>query len=384
MIKRNAQHQLKILADSFNAISIIGPRQSGKTTLSKLCFPDKKYVSLENLSNRLFAEEDPAGFLSTYSDGAIIDEIQRVPSLFSYLQEELDNTKETGKYILTGSNNFLLHEKISQSLAGRVAIIKLLPLSYTEISSNKYYKSLDNFLFEGCYPPIYDQPVKASDWLQNYITTYIEKDVRQVSNVGDLGLFTKFVKILASHTGQELNLTTLGNAIGINHKTAQSWISILEAGFIIHKLPPHFTNFNKVLVKRPKIYFYDTGLVCSLIGIHDETQLANHPLRGAIFETMIVSELLKQRFNKGEISNLYYWRDKTGKEIDIIIDNAGKLIPLEIKSSQTIATDFFKNIKYYQNLNKGTKSYLLYNGTESQKRSDGTEVMNWEDYLATR
>lgn len=383
MINRDAQHQLIKLAASFKAISIIGPRQSGKTTLSKLCFPNKKYVSLENISNRLFAEDDPAGFLSTYSDGAIIDEIQRVPSLFSYLQEELDNTRETGKYILTGSNNFLLHEKISQSLAGRVAIIKLLPLSYTELANKNLYKSLDDFLFKGSYPPIYDQPVKAHDWLQNYITTYIEKDVRQVSNIGDLGLFTKFVKILASHTSQELNLTTLGNSIGINHKTAQSWISILEAGFIIHKLPPHFTNFNKVLVKRPKIYFYDTGLVCSLIGIHDETQLANHPLRGAIFETMIVSELLKQPFNKGEISNLYYWRDKTGKEIDIIIDNAGKLIPLEIKSSQTIATDFFKNIKYYQNLNKGAKSYLLYNGTESQKRSDGTEVMNWENYLST-
>jgi predicted AAA+ superfamily ATPase len=201
--------------------------------------------------------------------------------------------------------------------------------------------------------------------------------------VGDLGLFTKFVKILASHIGQELNLTAIGNAVGINHKTAQSWISILEAGFIIHKLPPHFTNFNKVLVKRPKIYFYDTGLVCSLIGIQNEEQLNNHPLRGPIFETMLVAELIKERYNQGQANNLYYWRDKTGREIDIVIDNAGDLVPIEIKSSQTIASDFFKNIKYYQNLNKGQQSYLLYAGKDSQKRSDGTTVINWEEYFAT-
>jgi len=380
MIQRDAQIKLESLAKSFKAIAVIGPRQSGKTTLVKSTFPNKPYISLENPDTRKFALEDPRGFLQSLSNGAILDEVQRTPELFSYLQEMLDNSSEKGLFILTGSNNFLLQENISQSLAGRVAYLNLLPFSVSELASANLVPETDEeLLFKGFYPPIYDQEISPLDWIPNYIRTYIERDVRQIKNVTDLLIFEKFMRVLAGRTGQELNFTAIGNEVGIDLKTIQSWIGILESSFIIYLLKPHFQNFNKTIVKRPKIYFYDTGLVCSFLRISDSIQLESHPLKGAIFETMVVIEMVKKFTNRALAVNLYYWRDKTGHEVDVIIDNAGKLIPIEIKSSKTINTDYFKNLKYWNNLSKLNQSILIYSGDQEQQRSDGTLITNWKN-----
>jgi predicted AAA+ superfamily ATPase len=380
MIQRAAQIKLENLAKSFKAIAVIGPRQAGKTTLVKSTFPNKPYVSLENPDTRKFALEDPRGFLQSLSNGAILDEVQRTPEIFSYLQEMLDNSTEKGLFILTGSNNFLLQENISQSLAGRVAYLYLFPFYFSEIAAASLVPETDEtLLFNGFYPPIYDQKISPMDWIPNYIRTYIERDVRQIKNVTDLLIFEKFMRVLAGRTGQELNYTTIGNEVGVELKTIQSWIGILESSFIIYLLKPHFQNFNKTIVKRPKIYFYDTGLVCSFLRISNPLQLETHPLKGAIFETMVVMEMVKKFTNKGLSVNLYFWRDKTGHEVDVIIDNDGKLIPVEIKSSKTINTDYFKNLKYWNNLSKLNQSILIYSGNQEQQRSDGTIITNWKN-----
>ena len=378
MIQREAKLKLEQLAKTFKATVVIG--HSGKTTLVKSTFPDKPYISLENPDTRQYALEDPRGFLENISNGAILDEVQRTPELFSYLQELLDNSTEKGLFILTGSNNFLLQENISQSLAGRVACLNLLPFSVSELeSANLVPETDEELLSNGFYPPIYDQKISPKDWIPNYIKTYIERDVRQIKNVTDLLIFEKFMRVLAGRTGQELNFSAISNEVGIDLKTIQSWIGILESSFIIYLLKPHFQNFNKTIVKRPKIYFYDTGLVCSFLRISNPIQLESHPLKGPIFETMVVVDLVKKFANKGLPINIYFWRDKTGHEVDVIIDNAGKLIPIEIKSSKTISTDFFKNLKYWNNLSKITNSILLYAGNQEQKRSDGTLITNWKN-----
>ncbi|WP_396178222.1 ATP-binding protein [Flavobacterium sp.] len=361
MIQREAKIKLEQLAKTFKAIAVIGPRQSGKTTLVKSTFPDKPYISLENPDTRQYALEDPRGFLENISNGAILDEVRRTPELFSYLQELLDNSTEKGLFILTGSNNFLLQENISQSLAGRVAYLNLLPFSVSELkAANLVPEKDEELLFNGFYPPIYDQKISPMDWIPNYIKTYIERDVRQIKNVTDLLIFEKFMRVLAGRTGQELNFSAISNEVGIDLKTIQSWIGILESSFIIYLLKPHFQNFNKTIVKRPKIYFYDTGLVCSFLRISNPIQLESHPLKGSIFETMVVVEMVKKFANKGLPINIYFWRDKTGHEVDVIIDNAGKLIPIEIKSSKTISTDFFKNLKYWNKLSSHSlKTHFL-------------------------
>ncbi len=380
MIQREAQNKLIQLSKTFKVIAVVGPRQSGKTTLVKEIFSDKPYFSLENPDTRNYAIEDPRGFLHNLPNGAILDEVQRTPLLFSYLQEIVDNNTQKGMFILTGSNNFLLQENISQSLAGRVGYLNLLPFSSNELQlGNLLPKSDEELLFNGFYPPIYDQNIAPIDWIPNYIRTYIERDVRQIKNVSDLLLFEKFMSILAGRTGQELNLTSISNEVGVDVKTIQSWIGILESSFIIYLLKPHYKNFNKTIVKRPKIYFYDTGLVCSFLRISNATQIENHPLKGAVFETLVVIEIVKKYTNQGLNPPLYYWRDKSGCEIDIIIDQGNLLIPIEIKSSKTINTDFFKNLKYWNNLSKMSTSILVYSGDQEQKRSDGTIVTNWKN-----
>jgi predicted AAA+ superfamily ATPase len=378
MINREAQKKLLQLSNTFKAIAVIGPRQAGKTTLVKTTFPDKPYFSLENPDIRNFAIEDPRGFLSSIPKGAILDEVQRVPQLFSYLQEVLDNSSQKGLFIFTGSNNFLLQENISQTLAGRVAYLNLLPFTANELKSKKLLPKTDEeVLFKGFYPPIYDQKIEPIDWMPNYIKTYIERDVRQIKNVTDLLVFEKFMRVLAGRTGQELNLSAICNEVDVNLKTIQSWIGILESSFIIYLLKPYYQNYNKTIVKRPKVYFYDTGLVCSFLRISNASQLENYPLKGAIFETMIVIELVKKFTNNGITPPLFYWRDKTGHEIDVIVDNAGKITPIEIKSGKTINTDFFKHLKYWNNLSKNQSAILIYSGDQEQKRSDGTIVTNW-------
>jgi len=382
MIQRIAKVKLIDLASKFKAVAVTGARQTGKTTLVKQVFKSKPYVSLENPDTRNFALEDPRGFLQTYPNGAILDEVQRVPILFSYLQEVLDNSKVKGLFILSGSNNFLLQQTVSQTLAGRVGYINLLPFSISELKKVKLLPTDDDTLMlKGFYPPIYDQEIPPADWCPNYIRTYIEKDVRQVKNITDLIVFERFIKLLAGRSGQELNNSALAVETGVDVKTIQSWIGILESSFIIYLLKPHHKNFNKTIVKRPKVYFYDSAIVCYLLGIRDNIQLQTHPLRGAIFEGMVVTELIKKRTNAGLPINLFYWRDKTGHEIDIIIDNAGKLLPIEIKSGKTINTEFFKNMDYWSDLSKVKKSMVLYAGAQNQKRSNGRETLNWRSLM---
>ena len=380
MIQRIAKTRLMELAERFKAVAITGARQTGKTTLVKQVFKNKPYVSLENPDTRNFALEDPRGFLASYPKGAILDEVQRAPELFSYLQEVLDNSREKGLFILTGSNNFLLQQKISQTLAGRIGIMHLLPFSISELKKAKLLPESDEeLMLNGFYPPVYDQGIPPQDWCPNYIHTYIEKDVRQIKNITDLITFERFVKLLAGRSSQELNYTSLAVETGVDVKTIQSWIGILESSFIIYLLKPHHKNFNKTIVKRPKIYFYDTALVCYLLGIRDTLQMQTHPLKGHIFESMVVTELIKKRTNLGLDNNLYYWRDKTGHEIDVIIDQGNELIPVEIKSGMTYQKEFFNNINYWQTLSGADKSVLLYAGHQTQHRSDGKIIMNWRE-----
>ena len=382
MIQRIAKNKLQDLATKFKAVAVTGARQTGKTTLVKQVFKGKPYLSLENPDTRSFAIEDPKGFLETYRDGAILDEVQRAPELFSYLQEILDDSKTKGLFILSGSNNFLSQQTISQTLAGRVGYINLLPFSISELKKSKLLPASDEeLMLKGFYPPIYDQQIPPIDWCPNYIRTYIEKDVRQIKNITDLIVFEKFVKLLAGRSGQELNYSGISVEIGVDVKTVQSWIGILESSFIVYLLKPHYKNFNKTIVKRPKLYFYDTALVCYLLGIRNTSQLTTHPLRGAIFEGMVVTELIKKRTNAGLEINLFYWRDKTGHEIDIIIDEGGKLLPIEIKYGKTIINEFFKNIEYWSNLSKSNKAILLYAGEQNQKRTDGKEILNWRSII---
>lgn len=380
MIKRIAEKKALQLASKFKALAITGPRQSGKTTLAKLLFKGKPYVSIENPDTRSFAEHDPRRFLNQFPDGAILDEVQRVPHLFSYLQEILDNTKKKGLFILTGSNNFTMQENISQTLAGRMGFINLLPLSFNELSTTRY-KSYDEnkFMLHGGYPAVYDEKHIPADWYMSYVRTYVERDVRQLKNIGMLYSFERFIRLCAARTAQELNMSDIANEAGVDVKTVQSWLGILENSFIIYLLRPHFKNFNKRLVKRPKLYFYDTGLACALLGIRTATELELNSHRGALFETMIMSEMIKNRFNNGLPMNLYFWRDNTGHEVDVIIDNAGKLFPVEIKSSHTANEHFFDSIQYWNDLSKTKRGAIIYAGKQNFERSSGYRFINWKN-----
>jgi predicted AAA+ superfamily ATPase len=381
MVKREAAEKIQELAGKFPAIGLLGPRQSGKTTLAKDLFKDKPYVSFENHDILLAATTDPRGFLANYSNGAVFDEIQKAPHLFSYLQGIIDdNPSKTGLFILTGSQNFLLLENITQSLAGRIAFIHLLPFSYQElITTNWKDNTLDYFILHGGYPRLYDKSIEPVDYYPNYILTYVERDLRQIKNINDLGLFQRFLKICASRTGQIINYTSMGNDCGIDKKTVVSWLGILETSFIAFTLKPFYNNFGKRLLQMPKLYFYDTGLCCSLLEIEYEIQLANHPLRGALFENFVLLELMKQRLNRGQRRNFYFWRDRTGNEVDILLDKATGAIPIEIKASATYNKSFLKGINYWDGLQKTpNQSFLIYTG-ENSFRQQGTEILNWKE-----
>ncbi|HEY5469057.1 MAG TPA: ATP-binding protein [Bacteroidales bacterium] len=378
MIKREAEAELVNLAKQFKAVAVVGPRQSGKTTLTRKVFSDKPYVSLENPDTRRFALDDPRGFLSQYKTGAVIDEAQRVPELFSYLQQILDEDEKRGKFILTGSNNFLLQESISQSLAGRIAYLYLLPFTLSELAAQKTYE-LREIIFRGFYPPIYDQPVAADKWYSNYIRTYLERDVRQIKNITDLNAFERFLRLCAGRTGQLLNMNSLSIESGVDNKTIASWIGVLESSFILYRLQPHHRNFNKRIVKMPKIYFYDTGLACALLGIQNAEQLNYHPLFGSLFENFVIGELLKFRYNQAKTNNLYFWRDNTGHEIDLIIENMDKLYPVEIKSGKTITDKFFEGILYWFKMSGEKSGAIVYAGESGQKRSNNIEIFPWNN-----
>lgn len=387
MIHRIAAKKLVQLASHFKAVAVIGPRQSGKTTLVRELFGQKPYASLEDPDNRTYALEDPRGFLSGYPQGAILDEVQRTPDLFSYLQGILDASDKSGQFILTGSNNFLLQQNITQSLAGRVAYLQLLPFSLGELYRNNLNTATvpleDHIMLKGLYPPVQAGSIPYQDWFPNYLRTYIERDVRQIKNVTDLIVFERFIRLLAGRTGQELNMTSLAVEVGVDAKTIQAWIGILESSFIIFLLRPHYRNFNKTITRRPKVYFYDTGLVCFLLGISTEEQLRFYPLRGSIFETFIVSELVKKRTNAGKEINLYYWRDKSGYEIDVLVDEGGALLPVEIKSGKTVNSEFFKNLVYWLKLSGEKQGIVIYGGDQAQQRSNGIAVKGWKSLIDT-
>lgn len=375
LLTRTAEKELRTLAGQFKAVAVVGPRQSGKTTLVRMAFPDKAYVSLENPDTRRFAIEDPRGFIAGYPDGAILDEIQRTPDIFSYLQQVLDENKGKGRFIITGSNNFLLQENISQSLAGRVGYLYLLPLSINELPKHKL--SVNEQIHKGFYPAMYEQEgqTEVGKYYLNYIRTYIERDVRLIRNVTDLYTFERFLRLCAGRTGQLLNMNSLAVETGVDNKTIGAWLSVLEASFVVFRLQPYHKNYNKRIVKMPKLYFYDTGVASALLGIENPAQLALHPFRGGLFENMIIVDFLKSRYNKGNPNNLYFWRDSLGTEIDLLVEKANSLLPIEIKSGQTITDDYFKSMSAWLRISGMEKGWVIYAGDEKQVRSNGITVL---------
>lgn len=380
MIERNGAETLIRLAESFPVVAIYGPRQAGKTTLARRVFDHLPYVSLENLDTREYARTDPRGFLVQYRDGAIFDEVHNAPGLLSYLLQVVDERKELGRFVLTASQQYLFHEKLTQSLAGRVGALTLLPFSISELGqADLLPETLDDLLFKGLYPPIYDRPVSPNLWYDNYITTYVERDVRQLLAVKDLVQFQRFLRLSAGRTGQLLNLSNLGDDVGISHNTAREWISVLEAGFVLFRLPPHHASFSKRLIRTPKLYFYDPGLAAWLLGIQTEDQLFSHPLRGALYETYVMAELIKAMHNQARQRSLYFWRDRSGLEVDALIDIAGSLYPVEVKAGATVTDEMFRGLRRWRALagERAVSSYLVYGGRESQNRSDAT-VLPWD------
>jgi predicted AAA+ superfamily ATPase len=368
-ISRNMESILLALAKSYPVITLLGPRQSGKTTLVKHCFKDKPYVSLENLDTRAFAELDPRAFLGRYPNGAIFDEIQRVPSLLSYIQGAVDEHNEKGQYILTGSHQHSLHASISQSLAGRTVILKLLPLSYSELFQQHETIDINALLYQGFYPRIYQDKLNPIHFYNSYLQTYIERDLRQMINVKDLSVFQHFIKLCASRIGQIFNANSISNDLGISVHTVQQWLSILEASFVVFRLQPYFENFGKRIIKSPKLYFIDVGLAAYCLGINDLNQIDRDPLRGNLVENFVIAEILKRQYNQGLEPNLYFYRDSNQREVDLVIKRGHELYPVEIKSSQTFNPNFLDGIKYFQTLvnPRAPKGYLVYTGQEEQQ-----------------
>lgn len=387
MIKRTISSKILYYARHYPVVTITGPRQSGKTTLCKALFPKKKYFSLENIDIRERARTDPRAFLNECIDGgAVIDEIQRVPELVSYVQEIVDKEKKDGLFILTGSQNFHLLDTVNQSLAGRTALAVLLPFSYAEIYGTKAMP-IDKTLFTGFYPRIHDKKLNPTEALSFYVSTYLERDIRALINVKDLAKFEKFLKLCAGRVGQIASLSNLANDCGINHNTAKNWLSVLEASYVIFFVRPHHTNFGKRLIKAPKLYFTDVGLAAYLLDIHNKKYILTHPLVGSLFENFVVAELLKARVHNGKNNNIYFFRDNIGNEVDIILESGSLLKPVEIKLGGTINEDFFRGLRYYKKISKknSTKPVLIYGGKEDQRRGEfdvvsyrNAEKVNWK------
>lgn len=380
MIQRHLGAYINKIKNKFPIISITGPRQSGKTTLAKSLFPEYNYFNLENPDERMEVEEDIRGFLNNYARaGIIIDEAQNVPDLFSYLQTFVDKSNNMGKIILSGSQNFLLMEKISQTLAGRTGIVNLFPFSLSELKNTEFWKNnVYDFLFTGMYPALYDRDIAPGDYYPVYIQTYIERDVRSLKNIGDLNIFRRFLQLCAGRVGQILNYSSIANDLGIDHKTVKSWISVLEASYIIFLLNPHYNNLNKRVIKQSKLYFYDTGLAASLLRIRSKDALYSFNLRGNLFENFIIAEYFKSTLHSGSQPDAFFFRDRTGNEVDLIIDKPPELIPIEIKSGETITNDFFKGLIKYQSLStiNPEKCFLIYSGDKSGKRKYGN-ILSW-------
>ena len=382
IIERSIKSKLLQLLKSFPVVTLTGCRQCGKSTLLKHLLPDYTYISLEDLDLRQIAKEDPRHFISIYSQKVIIDEIQQVPELLSYLQTHIDSVNESGMYVLTGSHNLLLMQSISQSLAGRTALLSLAPFSVAELrSENLVPQTTNEMLFKGSFPRIYDKQIEATDFYPSYIKTYIDRDVRILRNINDYSAFTRFLKLCAGRCSQILNVTALAEDAGITRKTAEAWLSVLEASYIIYMLKPYYKNFGKRIIKNPKMYFYDTGLVSSLLGITSAEQIENFYMRGALFENFVVSELLKRRLFAGKTDELYFWRDSNGIEIDVIEEDNLEIKAYEIKASETMNTAFFSNIKKVKELTglKAENTAVIYSGKTLPATKENGAYICWKE-----
>ncbi len=395
MIKRELSGKLKEASKKYPVLTITGPRQSGKTTLARYVFKDYQYVSLEEPDNTQMAKEDPRGFLNQYAGNLIIDEAQKVPTLFSYIQTIVDTEDTPGRFILTGSHNFLLMENITQSLAGRCAIFHLLPFSKAELTGSapldmdridelkaptqkKKTENLYEMLLTGFYPRIHDRHLEPQEWLQDYLLSYIERDVRLISNIGDIETFQRFMGFCAARSGQILNIASLASDCGITSTTARKWLSILECSFIIKLLRPHYRNFNKRLIKSPKIYFTDTGLMCHLLKIRSSDQLRKSNMRGAVFETWVIDEFIKNYYNRRREPDMFFWRDSSGHEVDLVISKDGELLPIGIKSGQTFNNNLIKELNFWRNLTGNPKhpGVLIYGGDKFLEFK-GLTILPW-------
>jgi uncharacterized protein len=382
-IKRDIEPEALNLVKGFPLLTITGPRQSGKTTLARHLFPSLPYFNFENPDTRIFATQDPRKFLSGLTKGAILDEFQQIPDILSYLQQIVDENRDKIRFILTGSNHLSVMDRVTQSLAGRTAILKLLPFSMHELSKNAP-GGTDDILIKGFYPAVYADKIEAFKFYRNYYETYLQRDVRQLIQVRDLNLFDKFIRLCAGRIGSVLNLSSLANDAGLSVTTIRNWLSVLEASFVLMLLPPFYDNISKRLIKSPKLYFYDTGLAGYLLGITTAEQMSRDPLRGAVFENLVILEILKQRFNEGLDPSMFFFRDSHHVEVDLILRRGNQLIPVEIKSSGTYHPDFLKGLNYFEKLfgKRVTESWLIYDGKLEQ---DGSQkIMNFRTYSKKR
>ncbi len=382
IIQREIISAINFLVDKYPIIAVTGPRQSGKTTLLKFMFPEYRYVSLENPDIRNFATTDPNGFLNEYSKNVILDEVQRAPMLFSYLQTKVDESKIMGQFILSGSQNFHLVQNITQSLAGRVAIFKLLPLDFQELSSAGLLQDnyIDN-LVKGFYPAIFDRDIPSKIFYSNYVQTYIQRDVSELIAIQNIRLFQNFLALCATRAGQLLNLSSLANECGISQPTAKSWLSALESSYILFLLPPYFENFSKRIVKTPKLYFYDTGLLCYLLKLDNAQQIQLSDFKGSLFENMMIAEYVKRMYHCNQLNDIWFWRDAAGNEVDLIVQAGQNQEAVEFKSTQTIMPNLFKGLNFYEKISEkiSLNKYLVYAGDQLQKRTAAT-VLPWKDF----
>ncbi|KKQ12017.1 MAG: hypothetical protein US22_C0005G0006 [candidate division TM6 bacterium GW2011_GWF2_36_6] len=382
-IKRTLEASLINYASKFPVVAVIGPRQSGKTTLTRETFPNHKYFSLEDPDTMEFIQNDPRGLLEKDygTAGIILDEFQNEPKILSYIQGIVDNNRRPGYFIITGSHNFLMNQAITQSLAGRVALLTLLPLSIKELKDAKLLTdNSDTSIFNGGYPDIFSRNILPTEFYPNYTKTYVERDVRQLTNVVSLSDFQKFMRLCAGRIGQILNVSSLADDCNISVPTVNAWLSILQASYIIYLLQPHSKNFSKRLIKSPKLYFYDTGLACWLLKIESIEQLSEHYLRGGLFESLIISEFYKGFYNNAKEPSIYFWRDSHGSEVDCLLDYGTRLVPIEIKSGRTINQSFFDGIGYWCDIAQVNpeKAYVVYGGTQEQSRASGN-IVSWQN-----
>ncbi|MBD3391676.1 MAG: DUF4143 domain-containing protein [Chitinivibrionales bacterium] len=382
MIPRHLATQLQRLAPLFPVVTLTGPRQSGKSTLVRAAFPDYQYANLESPETQDFARKDPQSFLKSLGTHAIVDEIQRAPQILSFVQVLVDEPGNPRSYILTGSQNLAIADSVSQTLAGRTAVCVLLPLSQAELQTRPEKPTdLLDWIIHGGYPRIFDKKMTPADFHLSYIQTYVERDVRNVLSIGDLGRFQEFLQLCAGRAGQLLNYSSFASDLGVAVNTVKSWLSVLQATWVVHLLRPHHANYSKRIVKSPKLYFVDTGLACSLLGIRNPATLSTHPLKGALFENAVISEILKHYHNSYLRPPLYFWRDKTGHEVDCIIDDEGTITPMEIKAARTVSGDAFAGLEFYGRLSGSRRGILVYGGDDTVAR-DPADVISWQ-HVAT-